>query len=310
VESMPDEQKRELEKELLGFTLTPHPKQKALDELQSRVTAYSGDLAALPDKKQVTLAGIVTWIRPMTTRAGKPMAVVSMEDIQGAFEVVIFSRLWKKQREMVARDKVLLVCGTVDASRGDPKLLATSLDDNPVIYTMVGGQSPIKAPCPDVNLIGRPLPTIAPPETGQITYTPSEPDGDDGAPPPPPPGEWESLGFVQQPEPAPQTVPEESSADGPVMEPSDKDLEIQPPAAPRPDRMVTVFLRPAGMDRIKPLIRQLVQHLSQPEGSDRFCIQVDGVDFALEFPNSFTSWSDGLRQEILAIHGVRDVQAN
>lgn len=304
---MPDEQKRELEKELLGFTLTPHPKQKALDELQSRVTAYSGDLAALPDKKMVTLAGIVTWVRPMTTKSGKPMAVVNMEDIQGAFEVVVFSRLWQKQRELVARDKVLLVCGEVDVSRGDPKVLARSLDDKPVIYTVVDGGSPIQEPCAGSEPFGQTFPAISQPVTEQVVFSPAEPDYDPGGPPPPPPDEWESLGFAP---PIPAVLPQQALEESDVSDLDDSSIDTldQIPVTPPKSQVITVFLHPAGTDRMKSVIQKVFRQLSQPEGSDRFFIQVDGLDFMLDFPNFFTTWSEGLRREVLVIEGVRDIK--
>jgi DNA polymerase-3 subunit alpha len=137
-----DQEKRALEKDLIGFYLTPHPMQQRMDELASRISAYSGELATLPHQKMVTLVGIVAWIRPLTTKSGKSMAIVGMEDAQGSFEMVVFPRDWQQYREMIATEKVLLVRGEVDNSRGEGKILVRSLDDNPTIYRAAGDEDP------------------------------------------------------------------------------------------------------------------------------------------------------------------------
>ncbi len=134
---MSGSEKRGLEKELIGFCLTPHPKQRDLDTLDNRISAYSGDLPSLPNRRGVTVAGIVNWVRPMTTKTGKAMAIVGMEDVQGAFELVVFPSEWDRYREMLVPEKVMLVRGEADTSRGEAKVIVKSLDDNPTIYRPV-----------------------------------------------------------------------------------------------------------------------------------------------------------------------------
>jgi DNA polymerase-3 subunit alpha len=143
---MDDRTVRALEKELVGFCLSGHPMQRALDELQVLVTAHSADLGGMPSKKPVVLAGVVDWIRPITTKGGKAMAMVGMEDVQGTFELILFPRTWEQYREIVVAEKVLLVRGAVDNSRGESKILVRSLDDRPTISGLAKVGPAVAAP--------------------------------------------------------------------------------------------------------------------------------------------------------------------
>ena len=258
---MDEGEKMALEKELVGFYLTAHPMQKALDELGGLVSSYSGDLGTMPHKKFVIVAGIVSWIRPITTKKGKPMAMVGMEDLQGTFELVVFPKGWERYREMVAPGKVLLVRGEVDNSRGDPKILVKSLDDRPAIYRPAGGEG---------KVLAEPPPPDFPPADDSLLWEP----------PPPPPPEWETLSSVAPAAP-------QSTAGG---------------------QCITVVLLPSQLQQLKPLMRQVVEVLARPDGADHFRLQVEGLDFALHFPNSTTHWSPQLQQQLSGLSGVRELR--
>jgi DNA polymerase-3 subunit alpha len=274
-----DQEKRSLERELIGFYLTPHPMQQVMDELEGLVTAHSGELAGLPNKRFVTLAGIVSWIRPMTTRTGKAMAMVGMEDVQGSFEMVVFPKDWERYREIVALEKVLLVRGEVDNSRGEAKVLAKSLDDSPTIYRAAPSDPGLQA---SAALL------------------------DDG----PVWDEYSEADFVFESLPVPEDADtlendsyeagEELSLDGP-----DSELDAETPEGN--GQLVVVVLESGQLDRLKPLMRQVVEMLERSDGNRRFRIQVEGLDFALEFPNSLTCWSPQLRQQVAGLPGVQEI---
>jgi hypothetical protein len=73
-------------------------------------------------------------------------------------------------------------------------------------------------------------------------------------------------------------------------------------------QFIDVVLQFDQIEQLKPLMRRLVKILDQQEGNDRFRIQVEGLDFALEFPNASTTWSPQLRRRVIDLAGVRDVR--
>jgi len=117
------------EKELMGLYLSEHPLQQILNSLQDTVT-FSGEIDETMDGQQVALAGVVTWVRQITTKKGDPMAFVGLEDFQGAIELVVFPRLYAKARALLQEDKLLLVFGRVDAGGREPKILCDKVQDH------------------------------------------------------------------------------------------------------------------------------------------------------------------------------------
>jgi DNA polymerase III alpha subunit len=82
--------------------------------------------------QNVTLAGIVSWVRPHVTRKGDLMAFVHLEDLQGSIEVVVFPRTYAVTRDLWQEDKILLVRGRIDAERREPSLICESVSDHVV----------------------------------------------------------------------------------------------------------------------------------------------------------------------------------
>src|SRR4029079_3214288 len=104
------------EKELLGLYLSEHPMGEVAEQVGEFVTAYSGDLRSdeTLDGQRLVVGGIVVASRTVITRARATMAVVTLEDLQGSIEVVVFPRLYEQTAGIWAEGSILLVAGRVD----------------------------------------------------------------------------------------------------------------------------------------------------------------------------------------------------
>jgi len=120
-------QQLQWEKELLGLYVSEHPLSRHLDDLLQIVTHTSGDLAEASSGQEVVVAGEVTAVRPYQTRSGKPMGFVTLEDLQGTIELVVFTRVWAEIAAWIQPRTIVVAKGKVDAERGDPKILADSI---------------------------------------------------------------------------------------------------------------------------------------------------------------------------------------
>ncbi len=113
------------EKELLGLYLSDHPLGEIADAIGPFVTAYSGDLRDESlDQQRVVVGGIVTGVRIVVTKAKATMAIVSLEDLQGTVEVVVFPRMYEETRATWTDGRILLVAGRLDHKGEDVSLLA------------------------------------------------------------------------------------------------------------------------------------------------------------------------------------------
>ncbi|MBN2148162.1 MAG: DNA polymerase III subunit alpha [Anaerolineales bacterium] len=115
------------ERELIGLYVSDHPLSPVMDQLTRAVSHFSGQLSETAPNEKVRVAGLVTRIRPHQTKAGKAMGFVTIEDIQGNIELVIFPRTWEQAWEMFEVDKIVLVEGRVDAEGSDPKILVDTV---------------------------------------------------------------------------------------------------------------------------------------------------------------------------------------
>ena len=118
------------EKELVGVYVSEHPLQRMAADLRETVTAFCGQIDEEMAGQSVTVAGVVSWVRPHTTRRGEPMAFVHLEDLQGSIEVIVFPRVFKETRDLWQPDKILIVRGRVDAKGRAPKILCESVRDH------------------------------------------------------------------------------------------------------------------------------------------------------------------------------------
>ncbi|MBI2782108.1 MAG: DNA polymerase III subunit alpha [Chloroflexi bacterium] len=114
------------EKELLGLYLSEHPMGEVADQVGDYVTAYSGDLKSdeTLDGQRLVVGGIVVAARTVVTRTRSTMSVVTLEDLQGSIEVVVFPRLYETTGPIWQEGAILLVAGRVDHRGEEVSLLA------------------------------------------------------------------------------------------------------------------------------------------------------------------------------------------
>ena len=122
---IPTRERLRWEKELLGLYLSDHPLGEVAERIGHFVTAYSGDLKDESlDGERVVVGGVVTGSRTVVTKAKATMAVVTLEDLQGAIEVVVFPRLFEQTTGTWSDGVILLVAGRIDHRGEEVSLLA------------------------------------------------------------------------------------------------------------------------------------------------------------------------------------------
>jgi DNA polymerase-3 subunit alpha len=121
----PTRERLRWEKELLGLYLSEHPMGEVADRVGEFVTAYSGDLKDESlDGQRLVVGGIVVGSRTVITRTRSTMSVVTLEDLQGSIEVVVFPRLYEQTGPIWQDGAILLVAGRVDHRGEEVSLLA------------------------------------------------------------------------------------------------------------------------------------------------------------------------------------------
>jgi DNA polymerase-3 subunit alpha len=121
-----DRQRLEHEKEVLGFYVTGHPL-RAFSPLLTRFVDTLSSETAKKEGRDVRIGGLVTSFRETRTRRGAPMAFATLEDLEGSFDLVVFSEPYARfgsllkaamQAEGGEGPQPVLVGGTLEG--GDP----------------------------------------------------------------------------------------------------------------------------------------------------------------------------------------------
>ncbi|MCS6907564.1 MAG: DNA polymerase III subunit alpha [Anaerolineales bacterium] len=316
------------ERELLGLYVSDHPLNPVMHLLSQAVTHYSGQLGEASPQEAVRVAGMVTQIRQHQTKSGKPMAFVTLEDIQGTIELVIFPSTWQKVKPLVQLERILLVEGKPAGDGGEAKVvvdqvftdlrLVTSLDSSPPpasanpppLLSPSRGEAALVSETPETGVgsfsdkeedeglssVGEPLSRTK--EASEETQAAVEPD---------------MRGQTEEPQPVSALVAEPES--DPLLRGAADD-ELQAPQGPyilppqfeegKGIHMVTVVFH-QGEDRSRDLIRfrRIYGTLVSYPGEDRFCFQVydNGRGYLIQFPNETTRVCPELLEQLQDLVG-------
>jgi DNA polymerase III subunit alpha len=122
--------KREMlnwERELIGLYVSDHPLTPYQQTFAQIVSYFSGQLNEAQHEEKVRVAGLITAVRPYTTKTNKPMGFVTLEDIQGNIELVLFPKTWQKTHEQLKVGQIIIVEGKVDTGSTPPKVLVDEI---------------------------------------------------------------------------------------------------------------------------------------------------------------------------------------
>jgi DNA polymerase III subunit alpha len=114
-----------MEKESLGLYVSEHPLAAVRDQLRRKTDCALAEVERRRDGEVVTVGGIVSAVKQLTTKKGEPMVFVSLDDPTGGAEVVVFNSTYAAARDLCVADRILVVKGRVDhKQQGETKLIA------------------------------------------------------------------------------------------------------------------------------------------------------------------------------------------
>ncbi|MDO5022613.1 MAG: DNA polymerase III subunit alpha, partial [Eubacteriales bacterium] len=136
VDECPYEVLLQMEKEMTGVYISGHPLEnyaelldtldfstQALEEINDR-----GEEALNFDGKNVTIGGLVSAIRTQTTKKGQLMSFLTLEDLYGQVECILFPRIHDRFYSLLNKDEAVLVNGKLSIQEDeDSKILVDSI---------------------------------------------------------------------------------------------------------------------------------------------------------------------------------------
>lgn len=127
------------EKELLGFYVTGHPLTPLAPLLEKFCLHNSTTAKLLPARSMTRIGGMVGAVQQgIGKKNNKPYAMVTLEDLEGTYSMLLFNENYDKFRALLLPQKALLVVGEVSNEEDKPKLFPTEimpLEDAPRKFT-------------------------------------------------------------------------------------------------------------------------------------------------------------------------------
>lgn len=128
------EEKLALEKEVLGVYVSGHPLEEYVEKMNKNVKSFSKDFimdeegnTIVKDGEKSIIGGMVEGITMKTTRTGKTMAFITIEDLYGVVEVLVFPNVFEKSRYKIKTDAKLFIKGRVSADDSQAKFICEDI---------------------------------------------------------------------------------------------------------------------------------------------------------------------------------------
>ena len=155
MDDCPPRAKLQMEKEAAGVYMSGHP----LDEYREKLAKLPMTAAKLTEEDEnggpkdvdglyTELGGILTEVKGKATKKGDYMAFVTLEDLTGQIECLVFPRVFEKYQALLQEDTAVVISGKISVrEEEEPKLLAekvTRLADWEKAGEPAGSRKPAK----------------------------------------------------------------------------------------------------------------------------------------------------------------------
>lgn len=127
IEEWNEQERLKNEKESIGFYITGHPLDGYTKDLAWFTDANSASISEAPHGRAVSLAGIPIKVLTKTTRKGDKMAIVTLEDLQGSVEVILWPETFSASESLLLNEEPLLIKGKVDAEGTTRKVIVDGI---------------------------------------------------------------------------------------------------------------------------------------------------------------------------------------
>ena len=129
------------EKEVLGLYMTGHPLQKHEAQMRSLGATETASLPDCSPQEEVTVAGIITAVKTARSKKGALWATVSLEDLTGKAELLVFPEAYRRLNERLQKDAIVMVKGRLQ------------MEENAPVRIVVAEMTPLDAEAPPLSTV-------------------------------------------------------------------------------------------------------------------------------------------------------------
>ncbi len=128
------------EREMLGLYVSDHPLLGMEHVLRAAVDMPLSQIAedSVGHDQIVTIGGLITQVQRKVSKQGNSWAIVSIEDLEGAVDLLFFSGTYQTHAMNLIEDRVIVVRGRIDKREEAPRITALEMTTPDVTGTPVG----------------------------------------------------------------------------------------------------------------------------------------------------------------------------
>jgi DNA polymerase III subunit alpha len=115
------------EREMLGLYVSDHPLLGVEHILRAAADMPISQLPDVNHDQIITIGGLITQVQRKVSRQGTPWAIVTVEDLDGAVDVMFFSNSYANHGVNLVEDKIVAIRGKVDKREEQPRISAIDL---------------------------------------------------------------------------------------------------------------------------------------------------------------------------------------
>ncbi len=127
----------DMEKEMLGIYISGHPLAKLQEKIKANTNINTLQMISMKEEKDfskdgkpVKYAGIITSVKKKYTKNNTIMAFVTVEDLYGSTEIIVFDSCYNRSSGVLLEDNIVLVDGRLSIrEEDDVKIVANSITD-------------------------------------------------------------------------------------------------------------------------------------------------------------------------------------
>jgi DNA polymerase-3 subunit alpha len=133
MDEFPENQLVAFEKETIGFYISRHPLSRYEDEIKKYTNLDTSTLPKLQNGAEVNICGLVSGLKEIVTKKGDRMAFLTLEDMKGFIEIILFPEVFKAASPCLRGGDPLLVKGILDLTEEHIKIKATEVHSLPEV---------------------------------------------------------------------------------------------------------------------------------------------------------------------------------
>ena len=115
------------EREMLGLYVSDHPLLRVEHILKSVSDFTISQISEVSHDQIITICGLITQIQRKVSKQGTPWAIVTVEDLEGAIDVLFFSNSYATHGVNLVEDRIVAIRGRVDKREEQARVSALDL---------------------------------------------------------------------------------------------------------------------------------------------------------------------------------------